>query len=125
MPSSTTTRGRPSPALRPRSWRPSKIAGKRRGVGTRITIQICPSITTTTGFRPRKKSWRSSKEGNRRGYDEANLAYVSRPLDPTIFRAIYRRWHELVLTTMEQMQVVILCGGMGTRIRDHHETLPK
>ncbi len=23
------------------------------------------------------------------------------------------------------MQVVILCGGMGTRIRDHHETLPK
>jgi len=26
---------------------------------------------------------------------------------------------------MEQMQVVILCGGMGTRIRDHHETLPK
>jgi len=23
------------------------------------------------------------------------------------------------------MKVVILCGGMGTRIRDHHETLPK
>src|SRR5258708_18909599 len=23
------------------------------------------------------------------------------------------------------MKVVILCGGMGTRIRDHHDVLPK